>query len=468
MKNPFSKMFKVDRRKEYKKMQDKLGLNWYQDEIRRTENASRINMVVDIDDYLLREHKVLQRENFEFKEKTFETAKIVLQSIRMALDFHASYVAGLPLSFVGKQSMIEVMEGVYKKGQYAMIDYIIAMELLKHGEAWEYIYLKDKKIMSKIFRSSESYPCYDEKGNYYAFIEYWRDADSGAEYHTIYYPDRVEVYEENELVDTKENLTGLPIHYKGMTPSAYPQFGEPFVNDLIPILDQIELLLSRVMDGVYTLSTNPIAYQTGRSVVEDEPINANMVGACIRVDDGGQFGYANAEMDYSTIKLELDNLLSQFYAIACIPAAMFGQTNNANVSETSLGMLFYNSDIIGRKTMYSLKEGFVTRWEYMRKLLSLMGTEISDEEFDSIDCSFNINRPTDTQSAMNEMKMQRDMGAISIQTIIENSKHTANTALELERLQAEKQNTPNPSEPKEADSQNGNTDNKDIQEDKKV
>lgn len=466
MKNPFSKMFKVDRRKEYKKMQDKLGLNWYQDEIRRTENTNRINMVVDIDDYLLREHKVLQRENFEFKEKTFETAKIVLQSVRMILDFHASYVSGLPLSFVGRQDMIELMEGVYKKGQFSKRDYEIAYNLTKYGNVWEYIYLKDNKIISKIFRSSEAYPCYDDKGNYYAFIEYWCDANSGVEYHTIYYPDRVEVYEENELVDTKENLTGLPIHYKSMTPSAYQQFGEPFVNDLIPILDQIELLLSRVMDGVYTLSTNPIAYMSGRAI--DEPIDANMVGACVRIEEGAAFGYANAEMDYSTIKLELDNLLSQYFAIACVPASSFGQSNVANVSETSLGMLFYNSDIVARKTMYSMKEGFAIRWEYMRKLLSLMGTEISDEEFDSIDCSFNINRPTDTQSAMNEMKMQRDMGAISIQTIIENSKHTANTALELERLQAEKQNTPNPAETKETDSQNGNTDNKDIQEDKKV
>ena len=36
------------------------------------------------------------------------------------------------------------------------------------------------------------------------------------------------------------------------------------------------------------------------------------------------------------------------------------------------------------------------------------------------------------------MLWQRNMGAISKQTIIENSKHTPNTALELERIKAEK------------------------------
>lgn len=73
----------------------------------------------------------------------------------------------------------------------------------------------------------------------------------------------------------------------------------------------------------------------------------------------------------------------------------------------------------------------------MRKLLALQGTPIKDELFDTLDCSFNVNRPVDTESAMKEMKMQYEMGSISRQTIIENSKHTPNTALELERIKAE-------------------------------
>ena len=69
--------------------------------------------------------------------------------------------------------------------------------------------------------------------------------------------------------------------------------------------------------------------------------------------------------------------------------------------------------------------------------MELQGTPIKDELFDTLDCSFNVNRPVDTESAMKEMKMQHEMGAISKQTIIENSKHTPNTALELERIKAE-------------------------------
>ena len=108
-------------------------------------------------------------------------------------------------------------------------------------------------------------------------------------------------------------------------------------------------------------------------------------------------------------------------------------------------MLFNSTDNVARDTMYSLKEGFQTRWEYMRKLMQeYQGETITDEVFNSLDCTFNVNRPVDTTSAMEEMKMQRDMGAISIQTIIENSKHTSNTALELDRLAEEKASNKTP------------------------
>lgn len=100
-------------------------------------------------------------------------------------------------------------------------------------------------------------------------------------------------------------------------------------------------------------------------------------------------------------------------------------------------MLFNSTDNVARQNMFALKEGFAVRWEYMRKLLALQGTAIKDELFDTLDCSFNVNRPVDTESAMKEMLWQRNMGAISKQTIIENSKHTPNTALELERIKAE-------------------------------
>ena len=319
MKNPFSRLFHRDRRKEYKAMQNRSDLTWYQDEIRKTEHMQRINMVSDIDSYLLREHKVLQRPNFNFKDKEFQIAKIILQTVKTIINFHTSYTVGNPISFTGDKELVELIERVYRKGQFTKQDYEITTQLLKYGNAWEYIYLQDNKIKSKVFINDECYPCYDDKGNYYAFIEYWRDKDSGAEYHTIYYPDKVESYVDNKLADTHKNLTGLPIHYKSMVPSAYTQFGEPFINDLIPIIDQVENLLSKLDDAVTTLSLNPMGVLTGISTV-DEMIDSNMVGACVQLAEG-DFKYATVTMDHANIKQELDSLLMQFYGIACVPAS---------------------------------------------------------------------------------------------------------------------------------------------------
>ena len=435
MKNPFLLLFHKDRRKEHKTMQNRSDLNWYQNEIRKPEHMQRINMVSDIDSYLLREHKVLQRPNFSFKDKEFQTAKIILQTVKTIVNFHTSYTVGNPISFTGDKELVELIERVYRKGQFTKQDYEITTQLMKYGNAWEYIYLQDNKIKSKVFINDECYPCYDDKGNYYAFIEYWKDKDSGAEYHTVYYPDKVETYVDNELTDTRANLTGLPIHYKSMVPSVYTQFGEPFINDLIPIIDQVENLLSKLDDAVTTLSLNPMGVLSGLSTV-DEMIDSNMVGACIQLAEG-DFKYATVTMDHANIKQELDSLLMQFYGIACVPSSVLGQSNVANVSEVSLSMLFNSTDNVARQNMFSLKEGFAVRWEYIRKLLELQGVNITDDLFDTLDCSFNINRPVDTESAMKEMKMQHEMGAISRQTIIENSKHTPNTALELDRLKAE-------------------------------
>ena len=58
--------------------------------------------------------------------------------------------------------------------------------------------------------------------------------------------------------------------------------------------------------------------------------------------------------------------------------------------------------------------------------------------FDSISVSFNVNRPVDNKSDMENMKMQHECGAMSKQTIIDRSPYTTDTSLEMERIEAER------------------------------
>jgi SPP1 family phage portal protein len=412
---------------------------WFTDEVNKSEHMKRISNVIEIKNYLLRLHKVLQRKDFKFKDETYSTAKIVLNTLKSLLNFHTSYVIGNPISISGNQDAVKVFNKVYKKGIYTKTDYQIVSDLYTYGNAFEYTYLDNGVIKSKIIANEDAYPVYDDDFNYVAFVEHWEDFTTGHSNYIVYTPTLVQHYIDNALVKEDNNLSGLPIHFCAMDKTEYNFFGDSIMNDLMPIMNQIESLLSKLDDAITTLSLNPIGVSEGQRV--DESIPKDIVGATINLEDGGDFKWVNAQMDYNNIKLLLDSLVQQLYAVAGVPASVIGQGNISNVSEVSLKLLFSQTDNKAKQTVQVLKEGFYKRFEYFRKLLAIQGTTLSDDDYDSLDIIFSVNRPVDTQSMMNELKTQYDMGAISKQTIIDVSPYTVDVSSELQRIEAEKGST---------------------------
>ena len=414
---------------------DKNNEFWFQDEINKTEHMKRISNVIEIKQYLLRLHKVLQRKDFKFKEETYTTAKIVLNTLKSIINFHTSYVVGNPISITGEQEIVKKYNSIYKKGMYTKTDYQIAEDLYTYGNAFEYVYLDDGVVKSKVIANEDSYPVYDEHENYVAFVEYWEDMENGHKNYIVYTPAMVQVYQDNALINEYANLSGLPIHYASLDKSEYNFFGDSPLNDLIPIMNQIETLLSKLDDAINTLSMNPLGVSMGQRVTDSIP--KDICGATLNLEDGGDFKYVTAQMDYQNIKLLLDSLTQQLYAVASVPASVIGQGNIANVSEISLKLLFSQTDNKAKQMIQVLKEGIYKRFEYIRKLLKIQGITFSDNTYDSLDITFSVNRPVDTQSMMMELKTQYDMGAISRQSIIDKSPYTTNTALELQRISDE-------------------------------
>ena len=312
--------------------------NWFKDEIEKTRYKDRISRVEDIDDYLRRNHKVLQIPSFQYKEHTFEPTRLVLQTLRSIIKFHSSYICGSPVSITGDKEFVSLLNTIYKRGGYAKTDLEIAKDLITYGDTFEYVYLDGDKIKSKLIRNKDSYPLYDSFGNYTHFVEYWKDEDTRADHYVVYYPEKVEIYENSTLVDTKPNLTGLPIWYSAMDKSKYDKFGDPFPLDLMGIMDTIESLLSKLDTAVLTLSLSPIGIISGQRF-DDSSIPRDMVGAVLNIEEGGSFSWANAQMDRESIKLELDYVIQQFYAIACVPASIMGQSN---VAKYDIGVLNRN------------------------------------------------------------------------------------------------------------------------------
>ena len=416
---------------------------WFIDEVRKPEHSARISEVFRIREYLLRKHDILRRHDMEFKDDTFTTSKMVFNTIKSIVEAHASYVIGRQVSITGEPDIVADFNRIYKKGRYAKVDYELASDLYKYGNAFEYVYLDGDTIRSHVIANEDAYPVYDEHYNYTHFVEHWKDNTTRKNHYIVYYPDRVETYHNHHLIESKANLTGLPIHYVGLDKTDV--FGDGLVADLIPIMDGIEYLMSMLDDAAICLSLNPIGVVQGKRI--DSKIPKDVVGAVLNLEDKSEsdFKWAASTLDSNSVKLLLDNLIQQFYAVACIPASMYGQSNISNVSEVSLKYLFSQTDNKARKTIQSLTDGMFQRFEYFRKLQKLRKNpvEYSDDTYDSVNINFNLSRPVDTNSLMSDLKMQQEMGAISKRTVMEKSPYTTDVALELKRIEEESDNTTN-------------------------
>lgn len=148
---------------------------WASDAINMPEHKSRIINVFDIKNYLLRKHKVLLRQDFEYKGKTFETAKVMLNLIKTILNTHISYCIGNQVSVSGTSDAVTTMNKVYKQGGFHTTDYILTKDLYTYGNSFEYIYNDNGTIKSKIIANEDAFPIYDKNYNYTHFLEHWKE-----------------------------------------------------------------------------------------------------------------------------------------------------------------------------------------------------------------------------------------------------------------------------------------------------
>lgn len=418
--------------------------NWFEEEVKETEHLNRIINVIKNKEYLNGKHKILERNDIKWKGENFITTKLVLQQAKTILNFHNTYLLGKPISLIGSENMVKEFNKIYRKGKYNNIDFNILKNVNCYGDVFEYVYKDiDNTIKSKIINSECGYPVYAEDSNtMLCFIEYWTSDSNKVSYYTIYYPEKVEEWNneggELNLINTYNNLTGLPIHYHNIN-DIDERYGISELEDIKPIIDCLEDLLSKFNDSIYTLSLNPLAVVEGQEL--DKSIDADAVGYAIQLEGGGDFNFKSANMDYSSIKLFLDTLNQQLQMVAGIPSVALGNTNVANVSEVSLSMLY---NLASMKAMLSekwLKEGISKRFEKICKLLENDNIIFSDDEY--VDIEFNYNKPINKSELLDNLKKQFEMNAISIRSIIEKSDLSNDVTQELERLKEENTNKHN-------------------------
>lgn len=406
---------------------------WFEDEINKPYHVTRISKVIDNKNYLKGIHKVLEKDDMTYKNKTLITRKTIIQYAKTILNFHATYLLGKPVSLSGDEEIKKVFADIYKKGLYATTDYQILDRVNKYGDAYEYVYFQDGVIKSKVFDSGDCYPVYDDLGNYISFIEHWTDAYSSVSYWNVYYPTYVEHWDndggEGMLRSTSTNVTGLPIHYHNVNEDDY-NFGESILNDLKPLMDELEDILSKMSDAIYVNSLSPMNVVTGERIENTVPADA--VGFALNLDQGSDYKVVSTMMDYNTIKLYLDNVKEFLNQVSCVPSVL-GNSNVANVSEVSLKMLFHLAMIKAMETEKWLNVGFTERFEKFKKILALQNKSVSG----NVGIEYNLSIPVAENEVINNLKSMKEMGAISNETIMEKSELITDVAGEKKRIESE-------------------------------
>lgn len=415
---------------------------WFQEEVIQGSHAKRINDVINNRDYLAGRHKVLLRQDSQYKGKILIVRKTILNYAKTVIKFHNTYLLGKPVQLSCKdENTANTFADIYRLGQYDTVDYQIIDRVNKFGDAYEAIYVDNGVIRSKVLDNACSYPVYDDMGNYISFIEHWTDAYTAITYWDVYYPNYVEHWNNEDGVEhlvSTERSVGLPIHYHNFNDEDY-NFGLSMLVDIKPIMDDLEDIMSKLGDAIYVNTLNPMPVATGQRI--ESSIPADATGYVLNLDVG-DFKYANCNIDYNTIKLYLDNMKQFLNDVSNIPSVLGSNTNIANISEVSMQILLMMANLNADETKKWLNIGFKERFKRFQKILSMQGISVESD----VDVIYNVSMPVASTEMVANLKALQEMGAISRETIMEKSEIITDVDVEKKRLEGESAVPPNSAE----------------------
>lgn len=413
---------------------------WFQEEVIQGNHAKRINDVINNRDYLAGRHKVLLRQDSQYKGKTLIVRKTILNYAKTVIRFHNTYLLGKPVQLSCKdENTANTFADIYRLGHYDTVDYQIIDRVNKFGDAYEAIYVDNGVIKSKVLDNACSYPVYDDIGEYISFIEHWTDAYTAITYWDVYYPNYVEHWNNEDGVEhlvSTERSVGLPIHYHNFNDEDY-NFGLSMLVDIKPIMDDLEDIMSKLGDAIYVNTLNPMPVATGQRI--ESSIPADATGYVLNLDVG-DFKYANCNIDYNTIKLYLDNMKQFLNDVSNIPSVLGSNTSIANISEVSMQILLMMANLNADETKKWLNLGFKERFKRFQKILNMQGISAESD----VDVIYNVSMPVASTEMIANLKELQEMGAISRETIMEKSEIITDVDVEKKRLEGEEQLSQNP------------------------
>lgn len=410
--------------------------DWFVQFVGEVQNQQRVMNVLDKKEYLNGTHKILKRESYKYNGKEFNPRKIVLQYAKTLLNFQKAYLLQNPLTYTGNEKAVTEFQKVNRKGKYDRLNIKVLDKVLKYGMVAEYVYIENGVIKSKLIDASEGYPVYDHENHLIAFVEaYMVD---GIEYFIVYEELSVSKYNnsggELRLTERYANLSGLPIVYHNENELSDTE-GRSELDDWIAILDNMEDLISKYTDSFYKFM-NPIPVAIGQQL-KGEGLPTNVIGGGVTLDDGSDFKLVSNGLDFKSFETIYKTLLQSLLDISQTPAVSLNKTDISNLSEVSIKLLFQLANIKASINELYMREGIEQRFDKIRTLLEYKGIKITDDEFESLDMVFQYATPANDKEIIENLKALRDMGAISLEGVLEDSPYTTDVQFELNRIMSE-------------------------------
>lgn len=406
---------------------------WFLDEINTFENQDRINEVYEIRKYLDGQHKILNRPNYKYNGEVVEPRRIVINLAKTILNFKTQYLLKHPVSMIGNEQMINEFKKVNKLGKFDDKNEKILNKVLKYGQVAEYLFINRKgNIDSKLIDSDNGTPVFNQYNEMIAFVEHY--VFDGITYYTVYTDSYVQEWNNEggqlKLIASYPNLSGLPVLYKSEDEFSDTR-GRSELKDWINILDNMEDVISKYTDSMYKFM-NPIPVAIGQQLKDSLP--SDVVGGGINLDDGADFKLVSNQLDSDSFEIVWKTLYNMLLDVSSTPAVSMNKTDISNLSEVSIRLLFSLADSSAGTYENYLINGFYDRWEKVVKLLKYKGITITDDDFATLEFKFDYNVPSNHKEILDNIKTQYEMGAISVETILENSPYVTDVSRELKRL----------------------------------
>lgn len=406
---------------------------WFVDFVAEPSNQISKQDIHSKKEYIDGSHAILQSASYNYNGKVYNPRKIVVSYAKTLLNFQKSFLLSKPIVFTGKESVVKEINNLNRKGKMDRFNVKLLHNLLSYGEAYEYLYVHENKIKSRIIDSEEGYPIYDNNSELMAFVQHY--VNDAISYYVVYEKDVVKEYNnaggEVHLVGEYTNLSGLPVVYKTDNELSHIK-GKSELDDWIFILDEIESLLSKFTDTVYK-NMNPIPVAVGQEL-KGNGMASNIVGMGLQLDDGSDFKFASISLDTEAFNVLYDNLLESLFNISSTPNVAMNKSEIANVSETSIRILYSLANVKAKVNENYMRDGFEERLNKYRVLLNYLGKSFTDDEYETLDIQFTYDMPSNDQEIINNLKTLYDMKTISLESVLEKSPYVNDTIQELERL----------------------------------